>query len=74
MYNRQPWLTKYGEWVNKERFIFLGVLTATATHENIGETIPEADQRPQKVVIEEMIDLGIVLKADCVLETITSIP
>ena len=75
VYNRPPWLTKYGQLVNEERFLFLGVLTAAKNRNNIGEIAPDADQpRPQSVVTKEMIDLGIVLKADCVLETVANTP
>ena len=70
-YNRPPWLTKYGQLKSEERLLFLGVLTAAGYRNNVGVIIPDSDQSPrQSVVAKEMIDLGVVLKADCVLETV----
>ena len=74
VYNRPPWLTKYGQLMTEERLLFLGVLTAAQYRNSIGAVVPDAGStQSRKVVAEEMIDLGVVLKAQCVHETVESI-
>ena len=74
IYNRPPWQTKYGQLVKEERLLFLGVLKAAQYRNSTGVIVPDADEEPQRrIVAEEMIDLGVVLKARSVAETVEHI-
>ena len=74
VYKLPPWRNKYGQLMGEEQLLFLGVLSAAQYRNSTGVVVPDAGQPPrQGVIAEEMIDLGVVLKAQCVLETIGEI-
>ena len=71
IYNRPPWSNKYGQLQQKERLLFLGVLKAAQYRENVAVTVPTMEEQPPQYVIgEEMIDLGVVVKARSVVEAV----
>lgn len=75
IYNRPPWQDKYGQLMKEERLLFVGVLKAAQYRTSTLVIVSDTDEEPQRrIVAEEMIDLGVVLKARCVAETVEHIP
>ena len=72
IYNKPPWLSKYGELMNRERLLFLGLIKAVHIYSGtspVQEEVPAAARR-QFVTTDHMIGLGIVQKAAGVVETV----
>ena len=72
IYNKPPWLSKYGELMNRERLLFLGLIKAVHIFSGTSTVEEEvaAAARRQFVTTDHMIGLGIVQKAAGVVETV----
>ena len=71
IYNRPPWLNKYGQSQHEERLLLLGVLRAANCGERLFVSIPTPEGTPtQSIIGTEMIDLGVVIKTRSIEETI----
>ena len=60
--------------MTKERLLFLGMLKAAKYRKSTGVVVPDTGSAPShKFVTKEMIDLEVVVKAQCLAETVESI-